>query len=120
VTAGKIGAALKHLASKRTKSSSQRTSTGRRTQRRGSPRDILAAKARHPRAKGAVLGPTKWTLNARRELVDVDYPLAWSAESRRSVDLPGVRSSPDFFPLHPTSSDADFLSSVGCRVRPSP
>ena len=89
VTAGKIGAALKQLASEADEVIIA-TDFDREGELIGVEALELIREARPEirvrRARFSAL--TKWDIEAAfANLVEVDYPLAWSAESRQSVDL---------------------------------
>jgi len=112
VTAGKIGAALKHLAAEADEIV-MATDFDREGELIGveALEIILAAKANIPVRRARFSALTKWDIErAFANLVDVDYPLAWSAESRRSVDLAWGAVLTRFLSIASHQLGRDFLS----------
>jgi len=112
VTAGKIGAALKTLAAQADEVIIA-TDFDREGELIGVEALALIREARPEirvrRARFSAL--TKWDIEgAFANLVDVDYPLAWSAESRQSVDLAWGAVLTRFISIASKQLGRDFLS----------
>ena len=112
VTAGKIGAALKVLAAQADEVVIA-TDFDREGELIGVEALGLVREARPEirvrRARFSAL--TKWDIeDAFANLVDVDYPLAWSAESRQSVDLAWGAVLTRFVSIASKQLGRDFLS----------
>jgi DNA topoisomerase-1 len=112
VTAGKIGAALKKLAAEADEVIIA-TDFDREGELIGVEALELIQEARPEirvrRARFSAL--TKWDIEAAfANLVDVDYPLAWSAESRQSVDLAWGAVLTRFLSIASNQLGRDFLS----------
>ena len=112
VTAGKIGAALKHLAE-----GADEVVIATDFDREGELIGVEALElirevqpeVRVRRARFSAL--TKWDIErAFTNLVDVDFPLAWSAESRQSVDLAWGAVLTRFLSIASNQLGRDFLS----------
>ncbi len=112
VTAGKIGAALKSLAAH-----ADEVVIATDFDREGELIGVEALElirevrpeVRVRRARFSAL--TKWDIErAFANLVDVDYPLAWSAESRQSVDLAWGAVLTRFLSIAANRLGHDFLS----------
>lgn len=112
VTAGKIGAALKHLAQ-----GADQVVIATDFDREGELIGVEALEiirearpeVRVRRARFSAL--TKWDIErAFANLVDVDFPLAWSAESRQSVDLAWGAVLTRFLSIASNQLGRDFLS----------
>ena len=112
VTAGKIGAALKQLASEADEVIIA-TDFDREGELIGVEALELIREARPEirvrRARFSAL--TKWDIEAAfANLVEVDYPLAWSAESRQSVDLAWGAVLTRFLSIASNQLGRDYLS----------
>ncbi len=112
VTAGKIGAALKTLAAQADEVVIA-TDFDREGELIGVEALALIREARPEirvrRARFSAL--TKWDIeDAFANLVDVDFPLAWSAESRQSVDLAWGAVLTRFISIASKQLGRDFLS----------
>ncbi len=112
VTAGTIGAALKRLAAE-TDEVIIATDFDREGELIGVEALELIREARPeiPARRARFSALTKWDVEAAfANLVDVDYPLAWSAESRQSVDLAWGAVLTRFLSIASNQLGRDFLS----------